>query len=138
MKIAVIVSSLLAAIALSAPACVLAGDDNELAERLKPVGSVCMAGDACAAAVVEVAAGPRTGQSLYESKCTACHAIGVAGAPKFGAAADWEPRVIAKGMDGLFDGAWNGLNAMPPKGTCGDCSEDEIKAGIEYMVSHSK
>ncbi len=139
MNITVISRGLLAAVALGASVAVWAATSDEgLKDRIKPIGTVCMAGDSCAAAVVEVVSGPRTGQSLYETKCTACHAIGVAGAPKFGHAEDWEPRVSAKGMDGIFKSAWNGLNAMPPKGTCGDCTEDELKGAIEYMVSHSK
>ena len=28
----------------------------------------------------------------------------------------------------------NGLNAMPPKGMCFDCTDDEYKALIEYMA----
>ncbi len=102
--------------------------------RIAPVGKVCMEGDACAAPVVAVVEGPRTGKSLYDTKCSACHAIGVAGAPKFGDKTAWGARVSAKGLDGLFTSAWNGINAMPPKGTCNDCSEDEIKAAIAYMA----
>lgn len=129
MKLSVILRGAVAALALTSVTAVFAGD---LAERIKPVGEVCMAGDECAAAVVEVAAGPRSGKELYDTKCMACHAVGVAGAPKFG---EWSARVDERGMDGLFNNAWNGINAMPAKGTCGDCSEDEIKAAIEYMVS---
>ena len=54
----------------------------------------------------------------------------------FGAAA-WAPR-IAKGIDALLVSATNGLNAMPPKGLCMDCSEDELKGAIEYMISNSQ
>lgn len=107
-------------------------------ERIAPVGELCMSGEPCAAApAAPVASGPRSGKEIYDSKCTTCHAIGVSGAPKFGEAGDWGPRV-AKGLDTLFDHAWNGFNAMPPKGLCLDCSEDEIKAGISYMVDNSK
>ena len=120
-------------------AWVLASDPNEaIAERIAPVGNVCLSGDDCAAAPVAAApAGPRSGQELYDTKCTTCHAVGVSGAPRFGNADDWAPRV-AQGDDSLFNNAWNGLNAMPPKGLCGDCSEDEIKAAITYMVDNSK
>ena len=75
----------------------------------------------------------RSGQEIYNSKCTVCHAAGIAGAPKFGDAAAWAPR-IEKGMDSLLATAKTGLNAMPPKGTCMDCSDDELKAAISYMV----
>ena len=108
-------------------------------ERIKPVGSVCMAGDECAAAVVQLAAadGPRTGEQVYSKACTTCHAAGIAGAPKMGDVAAWGPR-IEKGMETLYSSAIKGLNGMPAKGMCFDCSDEELKASVDYMVSGSK
>jgi cytochrome c5 len=77
------------------------------------------------------------GETIYNTKCMVCHATGVAGAPKFGDKEAWAPR-IATGMDALLASATNGKNAMPPKGTCMDCSEQDLAAAIEYMVSHSQ
>ena len=77
------------------------------------------------------------GQQIYQSTCAACHATGVAGAPKLGDKAAWAPR-IAQGMDTLLANATNGKNAMPPKGTCASCTEADLKAAIEYMVSQSQ
>ena len=74
------------------------------------------------------------GQKIYQASCQACHVAGVAGAPKLGDKAAWAPRV-AKGNEALFLSVKNGLNAMPPKGTCMTCSEDELRAAIEYMVA---
>lgn len=68
----------------------------------------------------------------YNKVCVICHGSGAAGAPKFGAASDWAPR-LAKGQDKLLASVKNGLNAMPPKGMCGDCSDNEYKALIQYM-----
>jgi cytochrome c5 len=68
----------------------------------------------------------------YSKTCAVCHASGAAGAPKTGVAADWEPR-MAKGMDAMVASVSNGMNAMPPKGMCFDCSADDYKALIEYM-----
>lgn len=113
---------------------------EEIANRIAPVGNVCIVGEECAVASAAAASssdGPRTGEALYNQFCTACHSIGVAGAPKFGNAGDWAPRV-AKGFDSLMGNALNGLNAMPPRGTCSDCSDEEIKGAIEYMVDNSK
>jgi cytochrome c5 len=73
------------------------------------------------------------GKKVYETKCVACHASGVAGAPKFGDNAAWAPRVEA-GMDTLMNSVMNGKNAMPPKGTCMDCSEEDLRMTVEYMV----
>ena len=69
----------------------------------------------------------------YNKTCAVCHASGAAGAPKTGVIADWEPR-MAKGMDVMVTSVDKGLNAMPPKGMCFDCSADDYKALIEYMA----
>lgn len=114
-----------------------AGTDS-IEERIKPVGGLCMAGDECAAAVAApVASGPRSGEDVYKTKCATCHATGAANAPKLGDAAGWAPRV-AKGLDTLYGNAINGFNGMPAKGLCFDCSDDEIKAAVDYMVEGSK
>lgn len=77
------------------------------------------------------------GKATYDTKCFACHNTGVAGAPKLGDKAAWEPR-IATGMDAMLAVAIKGKGAMPPKGTCMDCSDDELKAAIQYMVDAAK
>ncbi|MFT5928994.1 MAG: cytochrome c5, partial [Candidatus Azotimanducaceae bacterium] len=70
--------------------------------------------------------------------CATCHAIGIAGAPKLGDVIAWEPR-LAKGMDVLYASGINGLApAMPAKGMCFTCSDDDIKAIVDYMVAESK
>ena len=76
-------------------------------------------------------------EAIFNTKCMACHATGAAGAPKVGDKEAWAPR-IATGMDALLASAINGKNAMPPKGTCMDCSEADLKAAMEYMTSNSK
>lgn len=107
-------------------------------ERIAPVGKVCMSGEACAAApAAPASAGPRSGKDVYGTVCTTCHATGLLSAPKFGNAADWGPRV-AKGIETLYTHALGGFNAMPAKGTCANCSDDEIKAAVKYMVDGSK
>jgi cytochrome c5 len=70
----------------------------------------------------------------YSKSCAVCHASGAAGAPKTGVAADWDPR-MAKGMDALVASVEKGMNAMPPKGMCFDCSADDYKALIELMAT---
>jgi len=75
------------------------------------------------------------GEAVYKKACFACHAAGVAGAPKFGDKALWAPR-IAKGMDALYASALNGVpgTAMTPRGTCAACTDDELKAAVDHMV----
>ena len=115
--------------------------DAAVAERIKPVAQLNTGApivpEAPAAAPVAAAGGARSGQDIYQSTCFACHGTGAAGAPKLGDAAAWAPR-ISQGIDTLLNHAINGLRAMPPRGTCGNCSDDDLKAAIEYMVENSK
>lgn len=110
----------------------------KIEENIKPVGEVNV-GEAPApsAAAPAADAGPRSGEQVYNSACMACHATGAAGAPKVGDSGAWAPRV-AKGIDTLLHNAINGINAMPAKGTCASCSDDELKSAIEYMLQNSQ
>lgn len=105
--------------------------DEAIKERIKPYGSLNVAG---AQAADAGAAAARSGEDVYNGACVACHGSGVLGAPRVHNAEDWQPRLDERGLDGVWNNALNGLNAMPPRGTCGNCSDDEIKAAIEYMV----
>jgi cytochrome c5 len=83
-----------------------------------------------------VAAAGANGEALYKQACMACHAAGVAGAPKFGDKGAWAPR-IAQGVPALVNSALKGKGAMPPKG--GSSAPDtEVKAAVEYMVNAAK
>ncbi len=114
-------------------------DEAAVIERIKAFGSVCVTGKPCAVKA-PVAAGapapgaaPRTGEQVYTAICSGCHAAGVMNAPKFGTA-DWSPRK-AKGKPTLYDHALHGFNSMPAKGGCAACADEEIKNGVDYMVS---
>ncbi|EJG1659095.1 cytochrome c5 family protein [Vibrio parahaemolyticus] len=127
------ISVLFAALTFSTAA--LASDISQteydaIAERIKPVGDVYLAGSE---PVKEEPTSPRDGAKVYGTFCIACHASGVNGAPKSGNADDWAPR-IAQGKDVLVKHALEGFNAMPAKGTCMDCSDDEIIAAIDHMI----
>ncbi|MDO6564796.1 c-type cytochrome [Amphritea sp. 1_MG-2023] len=112
-------------------------DNDAIIERIQKVGSVCVEGDACASAPAPSAsAAARSGSDVYNASCTACHASGVLGAPKFGTS-DWADRG-AKGMETLMQSALNGLNAMPARGTCASCSDEEIQAAVQYMLDSAK
>jgi len=111
--------------------------DRATAERLKPVGSVCVEGGSQMADAGAASGEPRDGATVYSSGCAACHDSGAAGAPKTGDAGAWAAR-IDKGMDTLVKHAYEGFNAMPAKGMCADCSEEEIAAAVEYIVDKSQ
>ncbi len=77
-------------------------------------------------------------ERTYMQSCFACHSSGAAGAPRVGNADDWAAR-IEKGMDTLVLNTINGLGGvMPAKGLCFTCSDDDLKAIVEYMVEKSK
>ena len=77
-------------------------------------------------------------QQKYMASCFACHSTGAAGAPKVGAgmSAEWEPR-LEKGLDAVVQNAINGINTMPAKGLCFDCTDEDLRAIVEYMIESS-
>ena len=81
----------------------------------------------------------RSGEEVYNSACLACHLTGAAGAPKLGEAAAWADR-IAKGIDTLYDSGIKGLpgTGMIAKGGCMNCSDEEVRAAVDYMVEGSQ
>ena len=78
-------------------------------------------------------------EQKYMASCFACHSTGAAGAPKVGAgmAVEWEPR-LEKGLDAVVSNTVNGLNTMPAKGLCFDCTDDDLRAIVEYMIETSQ
>jgi cytochrome c5 len=69
-----------------------AEQEKAMSERLAPDGEVAMAGEASGAASGG-SGGSRSGQEIYDSKCTTCHTSGAAGAPILGKAEDWTDRI---------------------------------------------
>ncbi|MCX7065923.1 MAG: c-type cytochrome [Proteobacteria bacterium] len=109
------------------------GTNDEISARLKPAGQLCKAGEACGQATAAASGGAaRSGEAVYNQFCFACHGTGVGGAPKLHNAAEWTPR-LAKGDDAIWTSLTKGLNAMPAKGTCMNCTDDELKASVAYM-----
>ena len=70
------------------------------------------------------------GKAVYDKTCVACHASGVANAPKFGDKAAWAPRA-ATGRDALVASVVKGKGAMPPKAGAASLKDDEIKAAVD-------
>ncbi len=135
---------------------------SAVAERLKPVGSVVIGEVPAPAAGAEPAgatpavksangvpaktaaaggpgagAGAGAGKKLYDTVCVACHAAGIAGAPKTGDKAAWKPR-IATGKEALYNSAVHGKNAMPAKGGLASAPDADVKAAVDYLVSQAK
>jgi len=129
-------SLLLVLITLSLSVVAQTAREQQIADRLTPIGASCMVGDDCAAGS-SAEAGPMDTETVYNTYCMACHTTGAAGAPMIGEAGDWEDR-LDKGMDVIYANAINGLNGMPAKGLCMDCSDEDIEATVDYILSQSE
>ena len=98
--------------------------ERGVAERLRKVGEV----------EIRDANRPlRAGEEVFKAQCSACHATGAAGAPKFQDAGAWAPR-IAKGYEALVTSALKGKGAMGAQGG-GDFDDVEIGRGVVYMAN---
>ncbi len=86
-----------------------------------------------AVTAVIIAGTARADEQVYNTACAACHATGVAGAPKLGDKAAWEPR-MTQGVDALVMSTLKGKGAMPPKGGNTSLSDAEVKSAVEYML----
>ncbi len=134
-----VVAAVLVAFGLTAASAVASVED-QIRERIAPMGKVCLQGEDCgsaAAAPAAASSGPRAGGDVYDAACMACHTTGAAGAPVIGDAGAWAPR-IEKGLETLIDHAINGFQAMPAKGGCANCSDEEVEAAVHHMVDNSQ
>jgi cytochrome c5 len=83
------------------------------------------------------AGGDARGKSVFDASCAACHATGVAGAPKTGDKAAWAPR-LKQGLDALHASALKGKGAMPPKGGNMSLADADVAAAVDFMVGQAK
>ena len=159
---------------------------QNVADNIRPVGSICVIGQACVGTVagamadvsaeasaadtvvpaveaevaeaatvteivgeaaaepaaetapIEVAAATSDfdAAGAYQMSCNACHGTGAAGAPMLGDAEAWEAR-MEKGMDALMSNVINGVGAMPARGICMTCSDDDLQAIVNYMLAQN-
>lgn len=114
-----------------------ANQEQQVAERIAPEGYVSMAGEVASASSAASAGAARSGSDIYARNCIACHSSGVAGAPILGDVAAWTAR-LSKGVETVYTNAINGIGAMPARGTCMDCSDDEVIAAIDHILDNSK
>jgi cytochrome c5 len=121
-----------------APVAVLAVDPNAPQPAASPTpGSAAAAPTTIPPPAPKTAQAAGSGKSTFDSVCTACHATGVAGAPKLGDKAAWAPRLKA-GKDALYNTALHGKGTMPPKGGNPALSDADVKAAVDYMVDRAK
>ena len=101
---------------------------NTVVAAASPSGSAGGGSEAVATAV------DPAGESIYKQYCFACHLAGVAEAPKTGDTEAWAP-LAATGFDALWNSVLSGKGAMPPKAGFAHLSDDELKAGIRYLLA---
>lgn len=128
---------ILSILMLISPLCIYAeinSSPSETQDRIKPIGQVHLEENNSNTPQKEKPITQTLGQKIYEQHCIVCHRDGVAGAPKFQDAMDWKARLAQGDINTLLASAIKGKNAMPPKGTCQECSDSDIKAAIQYMI----
>jgi cytochrome c5 len=99
-----------------------------IAQRIQPVGRVEIRD---ASDVTSL----KTGEQVYAAQCAACHAGGVAGAPKFGDAAAWAAR-LKTGYEALLTSVLKGKGAMAAQGG-GDFGDLELGRAVVYMANQA-
>ena len=141
MKLKLIMSGLTALGVMAGTSSAFAQEEaarNAIAERLAPVGQLCLQGQDCGTASAPPAAassgsGAIDGGDIYSNVCSACHETGAAGAPIRGDEEAWSARV-EQGFATLLDHSINGIGAMPARGGNPNLSDEEMKAATKYMV----
>jgi cytochrome c5 len=113
-------------------------------ERIKPVGKVVMESPIKVAgpnASISAVTPSRDGAQVFSQSCAACHALGIAGAPKLGDQVQWKRR-LDKGTKILYFNALNGISSptgvMPAKGGNTALTDTEVKAAVDYIVAKAK
>ena len=71
----------------------------------------------------------------YDRSCVTCHANPDALAPLVGNKFHWDKLIKEKGMDGLLENSIKGSGAMPARGNCLDCTDEELEAIIKFMAA---
>tara|TARA_R110002049_G_scaffold7812_5_gene44147 strand:+ start:4029 stop:4892 length:864 start_codon:yes stop_codon:yes gene_type:complete len=140
-KAKLIMSGLVALGFMAGTTSVYAQDDaarDAIAERLAPVGQLCLQGQDCGTAAAPAgdsasSGGDIDGEGIYGNVCSACHESGAAGAPIRGDEEAWAERT-EQGFATLLDHAINGIGAMPAKGGNASLSDEEVEAAVAYMV----
>lgn len=139
------ISRIILVLGVVAAAFVLATDEEDwkeleqIKQNLQPFGKVCLEGQDCGVAAPVYIVGQPTGTGLsgkgvYDKFCFACHEQGVQEAPLVASEA-WAPRV-EQGMDVLLRHTKDGFNeTMPPMGTCVQCTDSELEAAINYLIT---
>ena len=122
--IAVVIGVVAYLVAGSSPVSDASLQEKAVAERIQKIGMV---------QVREAKRGLQSGEAVYTAQCSACHAAGIVGAPKFGDTAAWGPR-LKVGFEGLLHSAIAGKGSMGAQGG-GAFNDTEIARAVVYMTN---
>lgn len=77
------------------------------------------------------------GQAIVKHFCASCHAVHpliAVGAPRIGHSEDWAPR-LQQDPAVLWSHTTEGYHAMPARGGCFECSDEQLKQAI-WVLTH--
>jgi cytochrome c5 len=114
--------------------CSASDNTEQMEQRIQPVGKVHVAEQQNNRENVTPSEKESSGKKIYERYCVVCHRDGLVGAPKFRDEKNWSSRLSGRAIDELLVSVLNGLNAMPAKGTCYECNDEDIKSAVDYML----
>jgi cytochrome c5 len=106
------------------PALGASNTEAATASRIQKVGSLQL---------VDANRPLKSGEAVYTAQCAGCHAVGAAGAPKFGDTAAWAAR-IKTGYSALLNSSLKGKNVMPAQGG-GEHNDEEIGRAVVHMAN---
>jgi len=99
---------------------------------------LCLTGLLCLVILPSYSNSEMTGKKVYRQYCAACHDVGTADAPRINDAKIWGKLLIAAGGESaLTNTVIKGKGAMPKMGTCANCTEQELRDSVEYMLAHT-
>ncbi len=85
--------------------------------------------------VEQIKGDPDAGRKIFKEFCAACHdkkpLIDI-NAPRKGDKKTWE-NLRRRGMDQLLKITIQGIKAMPARGGCFECSDEQLREAIEYL-----
>ncbi|MEO2173522.1 MAG: c-type cytochrome [bacterium] len=70
---------------------------------------------------------------IYVQTCIVCHGEGVHGAPRPGVKSDWEGP-LSYGKEEIYLNTFEGIGEMPSRGLCDECSDEQLKAVVDFMM----
>lgn len=79
-------------------------------------------------------ANQRSGEMIVTQYCLTCHGRGLYNAPKLDDVAVWQPR-LAAGDELLWQSLLHGKQAMPARGSCFDCTDEELRAALTHLLA---